>query len=325
MSLDNPYVSVCLPVYNGEAFVREAIRSVLEQTFEDLELIISDNASTDGTGAICRDLPVHEPRARYVRADVNHGLAWNHNRAFRLARGRYVMWMGHDDIIEKGYIRGCVETLDRDPELVLCFSNENHIDADGNLIRKVAIVNDAKSRRPSERFKRIVRLEHWCNPIFGLMRRDVLQQTQLHGAFADSDRVLLAELALRGRFGHIPQHLFLRRVHSMGTTKRAYFPRERSVIFDPANAHKMVFPFVQKATGFIRAVHSAPLPRGERCLCDKHMLRWLWTYRRHLREDIREELAAVMKRNLSENQVNLLKSMRRLVFGMAQNRQRAFT
>jgi glycosyltransferase involved in cell wall biosynthesis len=314
MSLDNPYVSVCLPVYNGERFVREAIRSILEQTFEDLELIISDNASTDGTGAICRDVASRERRVRYVRSEVNRGLAWNHNSAFRLARGRYVMWTGHDDVMDEEYIGACVEVLDRDPGLVLCFANENHIDGAGNLIKKVVLVNLAKSSRPSERFKNIVRLEHWCNPIFGLMRRDVLQETQLHGAFADSDRVLLAELALRGRFGHIPRHIFSRRVHSQGTTVRAYVPRERSVIFDPANEHKMVFPFVQKATGFIRAAHTAPLPRSERCRCDKHMLRWLWMYRRHLREDIREELASVLKRNLSENQVQLLKSVRRLVF-----------
>ena len=62
MSDYRPSVSICLPVYNGEKYVREAITSILEQTFEDFELIISDNASTDGTGEICRDAATRDPR-----------------------------------------------------------------------------------------------------------------------------------------------------------------------------------------------------------------------------------------------------------------------
>src|SRR5262245_26889183 len=119
----NPCVSVCLPVYNGQDYVSEAIRSVLEQTFEDFELIISDNASTDGTEEICRDAAARDPRARYYRADVNRGLAWNHNRAFELARGRHLVWIGHDDLMAPEYVSRCLQAMEEDSEIVLCFAN----------------------------------------------------------------------------------------------------------------------------------------------------------------------------------------------------------
>lgn len=320
MSQTWPSVTVCLPVYNGETFIRQAIKSVLEQTFADLELVISDNASTDNTGEICRAAAGDDLRVRYSRAEVNRGLAWNHNRAFQLANGRYVMWMGHDDLLDKEYIGACVAALAKDPQLVLCFSNGNHIDDNGKLIRRVVSANDGEPRRPSERFKNIVRLEHWCDAIFGLMRTDVLQQTQLHGGFADSDRVLLAEMGLRGRFAHVSQHLFSRRVHSKATTWCAWDPRERSVLFDPANAGKMIFPFLLKASGFFRAVQRARLPRSERSRCYRHLLRWLWRYRGDLGKDMREELVSVLKRNLSENHVKLLKGLCSQLFTLARLR-----
>ena len=73
MSDYRPSVSICLPVYNGENYVREAITSILEQTFEDFELIISDNASTDGTGEICRDAATRDPRVRYIAPRLTVG------------------------------------------------------------------------------------------------------------------------------------------------------------------------------------------------------------------------------------------------------------
>ena len=138
MSDYRPSVSICLPVYNGENYVREAITSILEQTFEDFELIISDNASTDGTGEICRDAATRDPRVRYYRAEVNRGLAWNHNRAFDLARGRYVAWIGHDDLMGRQYIGRCVEALEKDAGAVLAFAGYLYIDDKGSVIGRVA-------------------------------------------------------------------------------------------------------------------------------------------------------------------------------------------
>src|SRR5688572_17365722 len=105
-------VSMGLPVYNVERFLDESIESFLSQTFRDIELIISDNGSTDGTAAICRRWAQRDTRVRFVRSEVNRGLAWNHNRVAELATGEYFMWAPADDRFSSDYVRRCVEVLE---------------------------------------------------------------------------------------------------------------------------------------------------------------------------------------------------------------------
>src|SRR6185312_14478503 len=92
-----PLVSVGLPVFNGETFLEDAIRSVLAQKLDDLELILCDNASNDRTAEICRDYEARDPRIHYFRNPRNLGAAANYNLAFTRARGRYFKWLAHDD------------------------------------------------------------------------------------------------------------------------------------------------------------------------------------------------------------------------------------
>ena len=116
-----PKVSMGLPVYNVERYLDESIQSFLSQTFRDFELVISDNGSTDRTPDICRSWARRDPRVRFLRSDVNRGLAWNHNRVAELARGEYFMWAPADDRFAPDYVRRCVEALDRDPGVVYVF------------------------------------------------------------------------------------------------------------------------------------------------------------------------------------------------------------
>ena len=85
-----PTLSVGLPVYNGERYLAESLDALLAQTYADFELIISDNASTDGTAEICREYAARDPRIRYVRQPVNVGAGPNHNLLVPLARGAYL-------------------------------------------------------------------------------------------------------------------------------------------------------------------------------------------------------------------------------------------
>ena len=280
-----PCVSICLPVFNGENYVREAIKSVLEQTFANLELIISDNASTDGTADICHDACVRDQRVRYRCAEVNYGLARNFNFAFHMARGRFVMWMGHDDIIAADYVRRCVEAMETDRDVVLCFAYTNYIDEKGILLRGVELQNDGAPASPSERFKTIVAYHHKCEAIFGLMRREVLKKTRLHGGFADSDRVLLAEMGLRGRFELIPDYLISRREHPLRTSMHPD-RWQRTLIFDPSKSGKLMFPFLREAIELFYAVGRAPLPWSERFHCYEHLIRWFYYHRHQLYKDL---------------------------------------
>ena len=106
-------------VYNGERFMEETIKSILGQTLADLDLVISDNASTDATADICRRFATRDPRVRYSRNPENLGAARNYNITVELSRGRYFKWNGHDDPIPPALIERYVAVLERDPTVVI--------------------------------------------------------------------------------------------------------------------------------------------------------------------------------------------------------------
>src|SRR5687768_11197719 len=129
-----PRLSIGLPVYNGERYLQGAIESLLSQTFDDFELIICDNASTDRTQSICTAFAARDPRVRYFRNDRNVGAAGNFNLAFRRSRGRYFKWAAHDDLHEPDYLARCVAALDADPSAVLCQTATRVIDPVGSEV-----------------------------------------------------------------------------------------------------------------------------------------------------------------------------------------------
>ena len=284
MSERVPVVSVCLPVYNGEKFVGRAIRSVLEQTLTNIELVISDNASTDRTGEICQEAAARDRRVRYSRSAVNVGLARNHNRAFGVARGEYAIWMGHDDEMAGTYLSRCVERLSRDPSAALCFSDSCDIDEQSNVIRSVTFEDVCTSHSANVRYCGMLRYESRNDMIYGVIRSSVLRQTRLHGAYYGSDWVLLAEIALRGPFCHIHESLFRRRYHPSQSSKRGRF--ENVAIFDPQRVGKRNYPFFRLAAGFAVAPFRAPVPLRERCSSLRHFMRWCSRHRHYLREDV---------------------------------------
>ncbi|MBI3408476.1 MAG: glycosyltransferase [Planctomycetes bacterium] len=321
-----PKVSICLPVYNGANYVRNAIRSVMEQSYEDWELVISDNASTDPTECICRELASQDRRVRYFGCAKNRGLAWNHNRAFWLSNGRYVMWLGHDDILHKEYVASCVKALDRDSGAVLCYTNSASIDEDGTETGRTDLKNDGTSDSRTERLRCLLRSNQQCEAIFGLMRREVLKRTRLHGGFAASDEVLLAEMILRGRFQLIPDVLFSRRDHLLQNTRRYTDYRDRTLVFDPDQAGKLILPILQRASAFFHAVSRARLSWWENVRCYQHLVRWLWAFRNPVRSELREALVFAMSHWFSDDEIAMLKYVRKpfgfLTFGQSQRGKR---
>ena len=117
-----------MPVYNGEQFVEAALRALLAQTFGDFEVLISDNASTDRTGEICRDYAARDARIRYNRNEVNLGFCRNQNSVYRRARGAYFLLTHHDDIRSPDYLERTVAVLDADPTVVVCYTQTRDID-----------------------------------------------------------------------------------------------------------------------------------------------------------------------------------------------------
>lgn len=231
-----PKVSIGLPVFNGEKFLSLAIESVLSQEFGDLELIIADNASTDGTAEICRRYADQDQRVKYVRHPKNIGAARNYNYVFHCGRGEYFNWLASDDLMRPGFLRACLDGFEASPpSSILVYPNFDFMDEQGAIIegrnRRSA---NTTSPSPVERLDHVINSRGYMIAIFGLFRRDLLRRTRLIDSFASSDFVLLAECALLGPIIRLEgDPLFLRRLHS-GTSRQANpTPEEVAQWFDP--------------------------------------------------------------------------------------------
>lgn len=270
-----------MPVYNGENFLRETLDSLLSQTFKDFELIISDNGSTDSTQQICREYAARDKRIRYYREEINRGAGWNYNRVVDLARGVYFKWAAHDDLCAPTYLERCVEVLDRDLSIILAYPDDIDIDERGNRInrkRQSHIPSPERGNSPdiARRFRNLVRMDYDCEQVFGLIRLDVLRKTKLILNYTDSDRTLLGELGLYGRFHELPEALFYHRHHG-GSSGRAHPIRGgwhlRAGWFDPRLQGRITFPQWRQLLEYVRAVLHAPIGMMVRLKC----LFWLAT------------------------------------------------
>ena len=208
-----PRVSVAVPVYNGEPFIGEALDAIAAQTFADYEVIISDNASQDGTERICRAYAARDPRVRYVRNERNVGLARNFQQLVRLASGEYFKLANADDVSDRRLLRECVAVLDAHPEVVLCYGRTVLIDQQGLPLRPYHDGLDLRQARAVDRFHAAAERTGLVNLLQGVMRTAVLRRTGLFGTFTASDLVLVAELTLYGQFYELPEVLFYRRLH----------------------------------------------------------------------------------------------------------------
>ena len=266
-----PKVSIGLPVYNGERYISEAIESILNQTFPDFELVISDNASTDRTYEIVRNYKKTDSRIHYHRNNSNMGAAYNYNRAFKLSSGEFFKWASYDDKIAPSFLESCLEALTREQEGVLCYPRTVLIDENGDEIKTYQDNLNLMQQTPHERFSCLVRKINLANPVFGLIRSQNLRKTRLIGQYVGSDYITLIELCLQGTFVEIPDFLFFRRDHS--TNVRRYSVRERAEWWDPINPS-----YGNHRTRLIRemakSVSRTNLPAREKGLCYLQVGSW---------------------------------------------------
>jgi len=282
-----PLVSIGLPVFNGEQFLEQCLDSILQQTYRNFELIISDNASTDRTESICRSYAERDRRVQYHRHSRNRGVTWNFRQVVLLARGEYFLWMAHDDYLAPEYIERCLELMQANPGTVLCYSKGIEVDEKGAQLGRKEQVLNVDGPLAHERFRELIRMEHNCESIFGLIRSNLLRKTSIHGDFPDSDRCVLAELALYGPFAKLPEYLFFHREHTQRVTKQFPTRQERMFRLNPDRHFRLVFPHFRQLGEYVAAIRRSPLNFRERWACYLQLLGWLRRYRARLIADLR--------------------------------------
>lgn len=278
MTVKKSIVSIGLPVFNGADYIKQAIDSILAQTYTDFELIISDNASTDKTQQICLDYTKRDKRIRYYRNKENIGAAANFNRVFLLSSGKYFKWAAHDDVLGPDFLLKCIEILEANPSVVLCHSKTGRINERGELTGEYDFDSKTNWAKPHNRFGDLILFDNdaWV-ALFGLMRSDSLRKTQLLGSYESADRNLLAEISLVGEIYSIPETLFFRRDHPKAYTNKGYNSRHEILKWWKPNiaTSKFVFPYWKVFVEYCKSVRLMPLKWSERLLCYIRIAEWL--------------------------------------------------
>jgi glycosyltransferase involved in cell wall biosynthesis len=262
-----PRVSVGLPVYNGERYLAGALDCILAQDFGDFELIVSDNASTDGTAEIVREHAARDARIRYHRNERNLGAAPNYNRLVELARGTFFRWQTYDDRVAPTHLSRCLEAFDQGPDdLVLVYPRTTLIDADGVEIGPYEDRSEVLDPRPHRRVRHLLRALHLCNAVVGLVRLDALRRTRRIDSYRGSDVTLLAELAMLGKIAEIPERLFLRR-RALELPSPSNLDGEGQAQWFDARRHGSPFLVSTLVGKHLVACLTTPRRMGDRALC----------------------------------------------------------
>ena len=271
-----PRVSVGMPVYNGGKFIGQAIRSILDQSFSDVELIICDNASDDATARICQQIATSDKRVQFHANPVNIGATDNYNKTFEYARGEYFKWASANDYCAKDLIERCVEMLDRRPDAVLCYPKTRLFETEISDAKDYEDNLDLQQTDPVLRFELLINRVRLNNAMNGVIRTNVLRKTKLHKGFWSSDWNLLAELVLRGKFIEIPDRLFYRRISSEAHSSKL---GEAEILqrFWPNDKNALKFRTWKLHREYFADVFRAPLSFAEKCrlsLVLMKRLRW---------------------------------------------------
>jgi len=272
-----PRLSIGLPVCNGEKYLAASLDSLLGQTYDHFELIISDNASSDRTAEICATYARRDPRIRYFRQPRNIGCAPNHNFVTAKATGELFKVASDDDVYAPDLLERCVQALDDHPGVVLAHSWSAVIDEMGVVTCLVDYPVATDAARAPERFRSML-FDGWADDEGGVVRMDVLRRSGAHASYHFADRTFTAELALYGPFYMVPDRLFFRREHP-GQGGALKTVRARCVNLDPRRGNRLLHPvarlYAEYVLGYVAAIRRAPLSPEDRTECYRTLAKWV--------------------------------------------------
>ena len=289
----SPIVSVGMPVYNAEQTLRATLDSILGQTCADLELVISDNASTDATRAICEEYVARDSRVRYLRNPENLGASENYNNAFRQSHGKYFKWASSNDTCHPVFLERCLDVLQRDESIVIVHPLTRIVDDNGRT-EDLRDNLDLRQDDPCVRFRLLLERMRLNNIMNGVIRSDVLRRTPLIRPFYASDVSLMAELALHGKFAEVPEYLFFRRMDAQTATSRK--PAEEvAAHFNPKTRKAPKFSTLRVHAHYLGAIWRAPIGMRARWCLHRYVARTFIWQRAAVMADVRQGLSSLMR------------------------------
>ena len=232
---ERPRVGIGVTLFNRAQYLREALDSLLGQSFTALRLVLVDDGSTDDTERICREYAARDPRVTYVRNEPRLGMVGAWRRAFELAAGdgdvEYFAWASDHDRWNGSWLSTLVETLDAQPEVVLAYPLTQRLSPDGVPLSKparyfdTAGLHDLRERWLALSVSRSVAAG---DMVYGLMRADAVRKAGVFRDVLAPDRLLMAELTIHGEIRQVPRVLWYRRQFDVGSVTR-----QRHTLFGP--------------------------------------------------------------------------------------------
>jgi glycosyltransferase involved in cell wall biosynthesis len=203
-----PLVSILIPTFNRAATLRRAAESALAQTHRNLEIVVSDDGSTDDTETVCQELCARDARVRYLRSPTNEGLAVNHNVLFKEMHGDYAMLLSDDDWLERNYVESCLGRLRSRPDHVLVCGLARYVDQAGAFRDAVALQLDQQSA--AARVVSYLRNVDENGLLYGLMPRAVLARAAPMRSVLANDWLLVAAVVAQGKAATLGETHILR-------------------------------------------------------------------------------------------------------------------
>lgn len=287
-------VTVGVPVRNGEAFLERTLRALQEQDLADIEVIVADNASTDGTRKIAETVAEEDPRFTYLAAEANGGIPWNWNRTLARARAPYFMWNAADDMVRPRHLTACVDALESRPAATIAFSRVLWCDPDD---REVGAMNDEGldflSLGPADRVGLFLRRGVWQVVGWGgVFRTAALRERGGLPDYWGGDFGLGVAMAMRAPWVQVPEVGYLARRHQgQMTNLQARDPVQQTRAYRPGFHRPVAFPQWYMNARMLAEAARAPVPVPERARAALAVVRhWTVPDARSLGSDVKRNL-----------------------------------
>jgi glycosyltransferase involved in cell wall biosynthesis len=206
---DRPLVTLGMPVYNEKKYIQETFDNLEKQTYPNLEIIIADNGSTDGTSELCAAFAKKHPNVRHIHRPQNIGQHANFNDLPMQATGDYFCWISGHDLLDPDFVEKSVAVLESDPTIVLAYPRTMNMTKEGEWTREKVRPFDITHMTPQKRFSEVMwRVD--CNYVYGTFRLKPMLESRLFQVFPACDRVFLAEMATKGIFAPVDTFKYYR-------------------------------------------------------------------------------------------------------------------
>lgn len=224
-----PKVSVGMPVYNGEKYIRRAIESVLAQEYTNFELVISDNASKDKSPEIYKEYAKKDKRIRFSRNKKNIGLHNNFEKVVKMSKGQYFMWFADDDFLHPKFLSTIIGELEKHKEFGVCMCGTKRIDEDDKVIDTITY---RKKENPNQmtnyQLMKKLSTPGETHYLFccGIFRTDIIKKAMpMYNEVPGQDQLLMCALSLATKFRYVDKFLYTRQIHSIPGPER--LPNEK--------------------------------------------------------------------------------------------------